>query len=348
MSNGAESQNKNDMEQYFFRVSAEDFKNIEGSPIAYWVSPTALNAFKGETVDKHFAAKKGMAIGDNAKFLRRWTEVSRGAINLTAMTPEDTKIEKWYPCLHGGPFRKWSSNKEFVVNWKCDGCEPKSAITDKTGDHWSRYIISTDFFFKSGINWTAISSSSYSARFHEEGFAFTSASMAAFSQAGDTRHLLCLVNSVVGKYYLSLLSPTLNYGIAELKKIPLLTGNLSEGFTSLANDLISTSTADWNFYETSWNFQSFPLLTPDHRQATVKAAYRKLRARWREMTLEMQSLEEENNRLFIDAYSLQDDLTPEVPLSEITLTCNPHYRYGGDKTEEELEALLLAERQIAV
>jgi len=343
MSNSPGGQNKDDMGKYFFRASAEDFKNIEGSPIAYWASPTALIAFKSETVDKHFAAKKGMAIGDNAKFLRRWTEVSRGAINLAATSPEDTKVEKWYPCLHGGPFRKWSSNKEFVVNWKSDGHEPKSAITDKTGDHWSRYIISTDFFFKAGINWTAISSSSYSARFHEEGFAFTSASMAAFSHAGDIRHLLCLVNSVVGKYYLSLLSPTLNYGIAELKKIPLLTENLSEKLTPLANDLISESTADWNFYETSWNFHSFPLLTPCHRQATVKAAYQKLRAHWREMTLEMQRLEEENNRIFIDAYGLQDELTPEVPLSEITLTCNPHYRYGGDKSEEELEAMLMAD-----
>lgn len=343
MSNSPASHKKDDMEKYFFRASAEDFKNIEGSPIAYWASPTALNAFKNETVDKHFTAKKGMAIGDNAKFLRRWTEVSRGAINLTAKAPEDTKVEKWYPCLHGGPFRKWSSNKEFVVNWRSDGSEPKSSITDKTGDHWSRYIISTDYFFKPGINWTAISSSSYSARFHEEGFAFTSASMAAFSQSGDTKHLLCLVNSVVGKYYLSLLSPTLNYGIAELKKIPLLTEKLSEKLTSLANNLISKSTTDWNFYETSWNFYSFPLLTSGHRQATLKATYQKLRDRWREMTLEMQRLEEENNRIFIDTYGLQDELTPEVPLNEITLTCNPHYRYGGDKSEEELEALLLAD-----
>ena len=92
-----------------------------------------------------------------------------------------------------------------------------------------------------------------------------------------------------------------------------------------------------------WDFTSLPLLQPDYRQPTLKATYQKLRAHWREMTLEMQRLEEENNRIFIDAYGLQDELTPEVPLSEITLTCNPHYRYGGDKSEEELEALLLAD-----
>ena len=105
----------------------------------------------------------------------------------------------------------------------------------------------------------------------------------------------------------------------------------------------SLSVADWDSYEISWDFTSLPLLHPDHRQPTLKASYQKLRAHWREMTLEMQRLEEENNRIFIAAYGLQDELTPEVPLKEITLTCNPHYRYGGDKTEDELEALLLAD-----
>jgi hypothetical protein len=95
--------------------------------------------------------------------------------------------------------------------------------------------------------------------------------------------------------------------------------------------------------ETSWDFTSLPLLNPDYRQPTLKATYQKLRAHWREMTLEMQRLEEENNRIFIEAYGLQDELTPEVPLNEITLTCNPHYRYGNDKSEDELEALLLAD-----
>ena len=100
---------------------------------------------------------------------------------------------------------------------------------------------------------------------------------------------------------------------------------------------------DWDSYEVSWDFVKLPLLHPEHRQPTLKASYQTLRTRWREMTLEMQRLEEENNRIFIDAYGLQDELTPEVPLNEITLTCNPHYRYGGDKSEAELEALLLAD-----
>jgi hypothetical protein len=107
--------------------------------------------------------------------------------------------------------------------------------------------------------------------------------------------------------------------------------------------LVDIGRSDWDSYEISWDFTILPLLNPDYRQPTLKATYQKLRAHWRDMTLEMQRLEEENNRIFIDAYGLQDELTPEVPLNEITLTCNPHYRYGNDKSEDELEALLLAD-----
>ncbi|ERS04664.1 hypothetical protein Q673_05445 [Marinobacter sp. EN3] len=111
----------------------------------------------------------------------------------------------------------------------------------------------------------------------------------------------------------------------------------------MAIKLVNLGKTDWNSYETSWDFINLPLIRPECRQPKLHLTYQKLRAVWREMTLEMQRLEEENNRIFIEAYSLQDELTPEVPLDEITLTCNPHYQYGNSKSEDELEALLLAD-----
>jgi type II restriction/modification system DNA methylase subunit YeeA len=143
-----------------------------------------------------------------------------------------------------------------------------------------------------------------------------------------------------------MLNPTLNLQPGNVSNIPVPDINSSISnpfFRKCADSLIAFSKSDWDSFETSWNFTSLPLLNPDYRQPTLKATYQKLRAHWREMTLEMQRLEEENNRIFIDAYGLQDELTPEVPLNEITLTCNPHYRYGNDKSEGELEALLLAD-----
>lgn len=111
----------------------------------------------------------------------------------------------------------------------------------------------------------------------------------------------------------------------------------------MAIELVNLGKTDWNSYETSWDFINLPLMRPDCRQPKLHLTYQKLRAVWLEMTFEMQRLEEENNRIFIEAYSLQNELTPEVPLDEITLTCNPHYQYGNSKSDDELEELLLAD-----
>ena len=108
-------------------------------------------------------------------------------------------------------------------------------------------------------------------------------------------------------------------------------------------NLISASKSDWDAYETSWDFTALPLLAPAHRAETLAASYANLRAHWQGMTSEMQRLEEANNRIFIDAYGLQDELTPEVPLAEITLTCNPAYRYGGKASVEDRETRLRAD-----
>jgi type II restriction/modification system DNA methylase subunit YeeA len=110
-----------------------------------------------------------------------------------------------------------------------------------------------------------------------------------------------------------------------------------------AAPLVALSKSDWDAYETSWDFTTLPLLSPEHRAGTLQATYARMRAHWQGMTDEMQRLEEENNRIFIDAYGLQDELTPEVPIEEITLTCNPAYRYGGKATEAELEARLMSD-----
>jgi hypothetical protein len=150
------------------------------------------------------------------------------------------------------------------------------------------------------------------------------------------------LNSPVSIYLLEFFSQTMGLEVGHIKSLPSAPV-LDGGKPQLPQALINLSVIDWDSYETSWDFTCLPLLHPDYRQSTLKATYRKLRAHWREITLEMQRLEAENNRIFIDAYGLQDELTPEVPLGEITVTCNPHFRYGGDKSEEELEALLMAD-----
>jgi len=153
------------------------------------------------------------------------------------------------------------------------------------------------------------------------------------------------LNTKFVKLLLKMLSPTLNYEAEHLCKLPILDSVLihEKLIVIVVQKIIELSKSDWDSYETSWDFTTLPLLQPEYHQPTLRETYTKLRAHWKEMTLEMQRLEEENNRIFIEAYGLQDELMPDVPLLEITLTCNPHYRYNGDKSEEELEALLLTD-----
>ncbi len=158
---------------------------------------------------------------------------------------------------------------------------------------------------------------------------------------GDSSLYAGLLNSKAHVILGKAINPTLNANPGDIGKIPLTDKAIDVSKT--VESITAYSQRDWDFYEVSWDFSCLPLLQADYRQPKLKASYQKLRTHWCEMTLEMQRLEEENNRIFIDAYGLQDELTPEVPLNEITLTCNPHYRYGGDKSEEELEALLLAD-----
>jgi len=139
---------------------------------------------------------------------------------------------------------------------------------------------------------------------------------------------------------LEALNPTLNFQAGNISDLPVLKVIEEGALISSADTAIQLSVSDWDAYETSWGFTTLPLLAPDHRAETLAASYDRLRANWQGMTDKMQRLEEENNRIFIDAYGLADELTPEVPIEEITLTCNPAYRYGVKGTEEEREARL--------
>ena len=130
---------------------------------------------------------------------------------------------------------------------------------------------------------------------------------------------------------MSLLAPTLNYTVGNISSVPII--DHRENVARSSSKLKILSKFDWDAYETSWDFTTLPLLSSDHRGANIAETYAELRSHWQSMTDEMQRLEEENNKIFIDAYGLQDELTPEVPIDEITLTCNPHYRYGGNMTD---------------
>ena len=154
--------------------------------------------------------------------------------------------------------------------------------------------------------------------------------------------LTAFLNSRVASHLLKMLAPTMDFKLGHVLNLPFIS-NLPEAVTQHADYLAVAVKSDWDAYETSWDFSTLPLLSPDHRASTLEATCARVRADWQAMTSAMQKLEEENNHIFINAYGLQDELTPEVPIEEVTVTCNPAYRYGGEKTKAELENLLLAD-----
>jgi type II restriction/modification system DNA methylase subunit YeeA len=331
--------------EWRYEASSSDFHQIDGAPIAYWLSDTVLNIFEcSPRVSDVATVRQGLATSDNNLFVRNWQEVSFNGIKFGAGSKSEAldSGKKWFPFSKGGAFRRWSGNEELIVNWENDGEDIKNSIITKypyLNGNPNFVAKNQDFYFRKGLTWSAMTSGLFSIRVMEKGSIFADKGQAMFPFSDDNFLILeGLLNSKVVINFLKVLAPTLDFNSGYIAKVPVRRAAVN--VIPALNDL---SRLDWDDYETSWDFTRLPLLNPDYRQPTLKATYQKLRAHWREMTLEMQQLEEENNRIFIDAYGLQDELKPEVPLNEITLTCNPYYRYGSDKSDDELESLLLAD-----
>ncbi|MEA1999070.1 MAG: BREX-1 system adenine-specific DNA-methyltransferase PglX [Euryarchaeota archaeon] len=325
----------------FYRASAADFKKIPGSPIAYWVSKKIKQIFEIATpLNQNSDVAVGMSTANNEKYVRFWYEVDNLKMSLPdrKFEKENLASKRWFPFNNGGKYRKWYGNKEEVVNWENEGGKMK---TDG-----SPTIRNSQYYFKDGVTWTAISSNKLSVRSFGEGYLFSTAGFCLFNSNQYKSYFISFLNSKLSNIFLGILPPTINYNVGAIANLPIIYSRTDSSKRSIdvsSNKNMVLSKSDWDSYETSWDFTSLLLLQSEYRQPTLRETYTKLRAHWQDITLEMQRLGGENNRIFIEAYGLQDELTPEVPLSEITLTCNPHYRYNRNKSEEELETLLLTD-----
>lgn len=309
---------------YLFHASADDFKKIPGSPIAYWASRNVYNTFSNSVTISSFAvAKSGQNTGDNNRFVRFWSEVPLNTIGFGYETLEETKLKKhrWFPYNKGGNFRKWYGNFENLINWYNDGCEIKEyAVQRNNGKHWSRYIQNLDLMLKEGVTWTFISSSYFGARYTPKGHLFDYAGCSAFTSDDNLSVLVAVMCAKTGEHFLKYLNPTLNLQPGNVSNIPV--PNLSEEDQKIIGDIVSRliqiSKSDWDAYETSWDFADNPLIRT--QQPTLAQAFDNWQTQTQTAVAEMKRLEEENNKLFIDAYGLQDELTPDVPDEQITLT----------------------------
>jgi type II restriction/modification system DNA methylase subunit YeeA len=301
-------------------VAADQFKKIPGSPVAYWARPSTFECFqRGFTFADVVVSEGSVKTGNNERYIRKLWEV-----RATEVAPDGP----WRKHPKGGDYRKWAGNLDSVVDWRT------SARTHYRSDHIAR-IPDESIWEKDGITWTAVSSSHLSFRYEAPDEIANNAALFVFPRSAEdlTKQLACL-NAVTTGHFLKFISPTLNYLVGDVMAVPALRGD--EVGTAF-NDLRLCAKSDWDAYERSWDFKRLPLLdaAPDAAPRTLEASYTAWIAGNRQTIAEMKRLEEENNRLFIDAYGLTDELTPDVPIDQITLTVNPAYRYGKSLTDSE-------------
>lgn len=328
-----------------FRATPSKFEAIPGYPIAYWASQPIITAFLEETpLGEIIKPRQGLATGNNDRFLRAWTELSINEIGfgLSERHAAAASGTRWFPYNKGGDWRKWYGNLEFVVNWENDGSEIRN-FTDENGKVRSRPQ-NTEYYFKEGITWGDITTSSFAARYAPVGSIFDVKGSSGFPDPVQLYKCLALLNSRLMTEFMSILNPTSTFQVGDMARIPFVSSKKDVGgITDNSEKLTAITKSDWDAYETSWDFSTLPLVSSDHQGLTLADSYARLRAQWQGMATETKRLEEENNRFLIDAYGLQAELTSEVPLEAITLTCNPAYRYGGNAGAEDLEQRLRAD-----
>ena len=305
-------------------ASADNFKKIPGSPVAYWISGSVFDVFStaiGEVRD--FAEAEGKNVTtDNERFIRYWWEVRNSEVGRSP--------KRWFSFAKGGPYRKWFGNELDVVDWSSGAL-----------DHYRREpagrLIKPKYWYLKGITWSKITSSRPSFRLIESDQTYQEVAI-LFTDENDQQlaPLLGLLNSIVAESILAAIAPTLNYQLDDICRVPRKPMHGLEEIAERVESLVHLAQFDSNSFELALNFQSLPILTTSSKPTpTLESSYTAWNTQNRDTIAEMKCLEEENNRLFIDAYGLADELTPDVPIEQITLTVNPAYRYGGKLREEE-------------
>ena len=333
-----------------FTVSQKEFEKIPGSPIAYWASEVIFALFANTApIVSRLKPSQGLATGDNGRFLRLWHEISESKACYNAESAQKAleSHKKWFPTTKGGDYRKWYGNNEYVVNWENDGYEIRH-FTDAKGKLRSRPQ-NTSFYFSEGITWSTLTAGSLSMRFLPPGFIFeTKGSKIHFENYILLNYVLAYLNTNVASTFLGILSPTVDYHEGPMGRVPLIINDeRKDRIDKISKNNIELSKFDWNSFETSWDFSIHPLLDKkiietegfafedDYELqeylgdveynrifkncidgsrtawSTIEFAYLRYKDWANKAFFHLKKNEEELNRIFIDIYGLQDELTPE-------------------------------------
>ena len=326
---------------YYPGISQKNFEKIPGCPIGYWVSEKMMECIEHNPLSSVCKPKKGLDCPPNDYFLKFWHEVSRNNI---ATKCESAKLFhetgcKWSPITKGGIFRKWYGNNDYVVIWKDNGNEIKSNPKSN--------IRNEQYFFSDALTWTDLSSGKPSFRYIGNGFLPNVAGPCIYELNNHKEFIIALLNSTLTSTILEITAPTMHFNVGAISNIPCIIRN-KENINTIVQQNISISKYDWDAHETSWDFQRNELLAIDeqtyidnirHEEERIFKASgehicidpaapqlgslewrtEQYKQKWEHLFHQLHSNEEELNRQFIEIYGLQDELTPDVPLDEVTI-----------------------------
>lgn len=286
---------ENGAKTYYPNISQSNFEKIPGSPIAYWLSNAIISTFDLPSFIKFGKGVKGLDSGDNGQFVRNIWEVSN-------------KSPKWVPYCTGGPFRKWYGNNCYVIDLE-------NVVNFK-----GACVRNKDLYFKEGFEWSRVSSNHFGVRKVKDAVFGGASQMAFLSQKEELNKYLAIYNSKIVEFYIKFLNPTMITQAGDINRIPICPDCPSELNTSV-DQCVQISKLDWDAHETSWDFKENELVRifKDNGWGTLDIVVSEYKAHWTRQFNQLHANEEELNHQFIEIYGLQDELTPDVPLDEITI-----------------------------
>ncbi len=309
------------MNRYFSCQS--NFNIIPGSPIAYWVSEKYLKIFGKHEMSDYGSSCIGMRTGDNERFLRFWFEVKteKMGINYSNAKEACESKKKWFPYCKGGSFRKWYGNNEYVVNWENDGYEIKEntrRVYPQLGDNLGWKISNEQFYFKKGLTWSGVGARVFGVRSYPDGMIFDSGANSFFvKDETDYLYFTGLLNCTIMNDVINIINPTINTGCGVIAQLPAIKYEpYKKNIEGKVESCINISRNDWDSFETSWDFRHHPLL---RKVSTIAEAFEQWKTECDDRFNQLKANEEELNRIFIDIYGLQDELTPEVEDKDVTV-----------------------------
>lgn len=303
--------------KYLHVAYKENFSKIPGSPIAYWVSETIINVFsKGTSLNEISNTRQGMIPGNTEAFVRLWYEVDIKKVGFDHKSSSDILLykKKWFPYNKGGEFRRWYGNIEHLINMEDNGHDIKHS-----GLNNNYRLRNPELYFKEAVTWSKISSGVFSVRYMPQGCMFDIAGCCIYDLDNILNYIMGLCNSIIVTKVLNIISPTLNYEVDHIKKIPVILVSYKLTTNESVAQCVKISKSDWDSFETSWDFKTHPLISNSNSSHTLESAFSLWKQHCDERFNQLKANEEELNRIFIEIYGLQDELTPEVEDKDVTV-----------------------------